>query len=65
MAFARAAVCGLVVGATVVMPASAGASVPTYTLKSDAAVFVRAQIRADGPRIPGVAECQTGACRLA
>ena len=36
-----------------------------YTLKSDAAVFVRAEIRVDGPRIPGVAECQAVACRHA
>ena len=63
--WALGAVCGLIAGASAVVPAGAGASVPTYTLKSDAAVFVSGQIRADGPRIPGVAECQAVACRHA
>jgi hypothetical protein len=66
MAYGRAfwslgVVCGVIAGA----PAVAGASDPTYTLKSDAAVFVRGEIRADGPRIPGVTECQAVACRHA
>ena len=63
--WALGVVCGLIAGATAMLPAGAGASVPTYTLKSDAAVFVRAEIRVDGPRIPGVAECQAVACRHA
>ena len=63
--WALGAVCGLIAGAAAVVPAGAEASVPTYTLKSDAAVFERAQIRVDGPRIPGVAECEAVACRHA
>ena len=63
--WALGAVFAVIAGATALAPAGAGANVPTYTLKSDTAVFVRSQIRADGPRIPGVAECQMVACRHA
>jgi hypothetical protein len=58
-------VCVLIAGAAAVLPAGSAASVPTYTLNSNAAKFVRAEIRANGPRIPAVAECQAVACRHA